>query len=42
MVKDGSAQPLTNESKEAFTNAVMKYAKKGLRTLAIAVKFDLG
>ena len=40
--KDGEVIDFTPSSKTAFENKIKEYAKKGLRTLAICVKYDTG
>lgn len=40
--KDGDIVDFTSASKVAFEDKIKEFAKKGLRTLAICVKYDAG
>jgi hypothetical protein len=42
LTRSGNVVPLTPEAKKEFLRSVKEVAKKGLRTLAICIKLDVG
>lgn len=42
MTKSGEIVPFTNEAKESIMNHYQSFARKGLRCLAVGMKYDLG